>query len=154
MIKIDHLKNHPHAVPRLANIWHETIGKIWLPEISIEEIEALSYEELKSDMPITYIALYDDIPVGFCTLELDGGVRQDLGPWIGDLVVDPNYQKQGIGKKLLDAMTLKAKELELKNLYLFTFEPSISEYYARFGWKKFDMAEFKGHPVTLMEVEL
>ncbi len=154
MITIDLLKNHPYAIPTLSNIWHEVLGKIWLPEISIAEIEALSYEELKEDIAITYIALYDDIPVGFCTLELDGGIRPDLGPWIGDLVVDPKYQKQGIGKKLLDAMTLKAKELRFKKLYLFTFDPGITGYYARFGWKKFAMDEFKGRPVTLMEIEL
>ena len=154
MIKIDLMKNHPYAIPALSNIWHEGIGKIWMPEIGIKEIESLSYEELKSDMPITYIALYDKIPVGFCTLQLSEDFQPDLGPWIADLVVDPKYQKQGIGKMLLDVMTLKAKELRFKKLYLFTFDPGIIEYYARFGWKKFAMGEFKSHPVTLMEIEL
>lgn len=27
MIKIDLLKNHPHAIPMLATIWHEVLGK-------------------------------------------------------------------------------------------------------------------------------
>ena len=53
MIKIDLLKNNPHAVPAIANIWYEVLGKIWMPEI-----EALSYEELNPEMPITYIALH------------------------------------------------------------------------------------------------
>lgn len=39
MIKIDLLKNHTHAIPALANIWHEVLGKIWMPEIGIEEPE-------------------------------------------------------------------------------------------------------------------
>lgn len=38
MIKIDLLKNHPHAIPTFSRIWHETIGRNWLPEISIAEI--------------------------------------------------------------------------------------------------------------------
>jgi GNAT superfamily N-acetyltransferase len=154
MIKIDLLKNHPYAIPMLSNIWHEVLGKIWMPKIGIEEIEALSYEELKSDMPITYIALCDKTPVGFCTLQLSENFRPDLGPWIADLVVDPKYQKQGIGKMLLDVTVLKAKELGFEKLYLFTFDPSIIEYYGRFGWKKIAMDEFKSHPVTVMEVEL
>ncbi|MFO2507336.1 hypothetical protein SCJ08_12565 [Legionella pneumophila serogroup 1] len=58
MIKFDSLKNHPHAIPALANIWHEGLGKIWMPEIGIEEIESLYYEELKRGMPITYFAHY------------------------------------------------------------------------------------------------
>ena len=133
MIKIDLLKNHSHAIPRLANIWHEVLGKIWMPKIGIEEIESLSYEELNQDMPFTYIALYGKIPVGFCTLELNGGVRPNLSPWIGDLVVDLKYQKQGIGKLLIAAAIMKAKELGFEKLYIFTFDPTIVEYYRRLG---------------------
>lgn len=154
MIKIELLKNHPHAIPTLANIWHEVLGKIWMPEIGIEEIRSLYYQELNHDMPLTYIALYGEITVGSCTLELDGGIRPDLGPWIGDLVVDQNYQKQGIGKMLVDVTVEKAKELGFKKLYLFIFEPTISNFYQRFGWKNIGMNKFKSHPVTMMELDL
>lgn len=154
MIKTDLLKNHPLAIPILANIWHEVLGKIWMPDIGIEEIESLYYEELKQDMPITYIALYGAIPVGSCTLQLNDDVRPDLGPWIGDLVVDPKYQKQGIGKMLIDVTAKKAKELGFEKIYLFAFDPTIPEYYQRIGWKKIGMDEFKSHPVTVMEAWL
>ena len=154
MIKIDLLKNHPHAIPAFANIWHEVLGKIWMPEIGIEEIESLYYEELNQGMPLTYIALYGEIPAGSCTLELNGGIRPDLGPWIGDLVVDPKYQKQGIGKMLVDVAVEKAKELGFEKLYLLAFDPTIPAYYQRLGWKKIGMDEFKSHPVTVMEVGL
>ncbi|CAM2778001.1 GNAT family N-acetyltransferase [Legionella worsleiensis] len=154
MITIDLLKNHPASIPRCAEIWHEVLGKIWMPEIVIEEIESLYYEELKPDMPLTYIALDGEIPVGSCTLELNGGIRPDLGPWIGDLVVDQKYQKQGIGKMLIDAITNKAAELGFQKLYLFTFDPTITDYYTHLGWKKIGMDEFKSNPVTVMEVVL
>src|SRR5476651_2600377 len=154
MIKIDFLKNHPQAIPALANIWHEVLGKIWMPEIGIEEIESLYYEELNQDIPLTFIALYGEFPLGSCTLELTGGVRSDLRPWIGDLVVDPKYQQQGIGKILLAATIEKAKELGFEKLYLFAFDPTITEYYGCLGWKKIGMDEFKSHPVTVMEFGL
>lgn len=154
MIKIDLLKNHPQAIPTLASIWHEVLGKIWMPEIGLEEIESLYYEDPHQDMPLTYIALYGEIPVGSCTLELNGGIRPDLGPWLGDLVVDPKYQKQGIGKMLIDAALEKAKKLGFDKLYLFTFDPTIPDYYARLGWKRIGMDEFKSHPVTVMEIDL
>ena len=64
MIKIDLLKNHPGAIPAIANIWHEVLGKIWMPEIGIEEIESGYYEELNESIPLAYVALYDQIPVG------------------------------------------------------------------------------------------
>jgi len=154
MITIDLLKNHPNAIPRLAHIWHEVLGKIWMPEIGIEEIESLYHEELKQDIPLTCIALYDEMPVASCTLELNGGIRADLEPWLGDLVVDPKYQKQGIGKMLTDTAVAKAKELGFEKLYLFTFDPAIIDYYERLGWSKIGMDEFKGHPVTVMEITL
>lgn len=154
MISIDLLKNHPDAIPALANIWHEVLGKIWMPEIGIEEIESLYYEELNRSMPLTYIALYGEIPVGSCTLELNGGIRLDLGPWIGDLVVDPKYQKQGIGKMLMNMTKQKARMLGFETLYLFTFDPTISDYYERLGWQRIGMDEFKGYPVTVMKTAL
>jgi N-acetylglutamate synthase-like GNAT family acetyltransferase len=152
MIKIDLLKNHPEVIPELSNIWHEVLGKIWMPEIGIEEIESLYDEELKQDMPLTYIALHGEISVGSCTLQLNDDVRPDLGPWIESLVVDPKYQKQGIGKMLLDVTVEKAKELGFDKLYLFAFDPTIPEYYKRFGWKTIGMSEYKSHPVTVMEL--
>ena len=154
MIKIDLIKNHPQTIPAIAKIWHEVLGKIWMPELKLEEIESLSYEELKQDIPLTYIALYDEIPVGSCTFELDGGIRPDLSPWLGDLVVDPKYQKQGIGKMLIDAAVEKAKELGFKKLYLFTFDPAMPGYYKWFGWKEIGMDTFKSRPVIVMELVL
>lgn len=154
MLKIDLLKNHPHAIPMLATIWYDVLGKIWMPEIGIEEIEFLYHEELTQEMPLTYVALYDDMPVGSCTLELNGGIRPDLGPWVGDLVVEPTHQREGIGKTLLGVTVKKAKELGFEKLYLFTFEPTIPGYYERLGWRKIGMSEFKSHPVTVMEREL
>lgn len=152
-IQISLLKDYPETIPALANIWYEVLGKIWMPEIGIEEIKSLYYEELNQDMPLTYMARYGEIPVGSCTLELNSGIRPDLRPWIGDLVVDLNYQKQGIGKMLLDVTVEKAKELGFKKLYLFTFDQTIPLYYEKLGWYKIAKDEFKGHPVTVMEIK-
>lgn len=125
-----------------------------MPEIKIEEIEYWSYQELNEYMPLSLIALHGEIPVGFCSLQLNDGIRPDLKPWLGDLVVDPKYQKQGIGKMLVEAAILKTKELGFDKLYLFAFDPTIPEYYVRLGWRKIGMDEFNSHPVTVMEVVL
>ncbi len=155
MIKIGLLKNHPNTIPALANIWHQMLGKIWFPELTIEEIESLTYDELNTcDKTTSFVALFDEIPVGFCTFKLKEEFRPDLGPWLADVVVDPKYQKQGIGKMLVDVAALKAKELGFKKLYLFAFDLTIPEYYKHLGWNKIGMDEFKSHPVTVMEVEL
>ncbi len=155
MIKIDLLKKHPDAIPVLANIWHEVLGKIWFPELTIGEIESLTDDELGHPDEITsFAALCDEIPVGFCTFKLKEDFRPDLGPWLSDVVVDPKYQNQGIGKMLVDVAVRQAKERGFKKLYLFVFDPTIPEYYERLGWRKIGMDEFKSHTVTVMEVEL
>lgn len=155
MIKIDLLKNHPDAIPALANIWHEVLGRIWVPDSPIERVIARFADHLNDQgLPITFVALDGEIPVGMCSLRENDGIRPDLTPWLGSLVVDPKYQKQGIGKMLADATILKAKELDFQKLYLFAFDPTIPDYYERLGWSQICMDEFKSHPVTVMEVEL
>ena len=155
MIKIDLLKNHPNAIPALAHIWHKVLGKIWVPDIPVERVIARFADHLNdSNLPITFVALDCDLPVGMCSLRANDGIRPDVTPWLGSLVVDPKYQKQGIGKMLADITLLKAQELGFEKLYLFAFDPTIPEYYERLGWKKIGIDEFKSHPVTVMEVEL
>ncbi len=155
MIKIDLLKNNPHTIPALSNIWHEVLGKIWFPELKIQEIESLMYDELNhQDETTSFVALCDEIPIGFCTFKLKEEFWPDLGAWLADVVVAPEHQKQGIGKILVDVALLKAKELGFKKLYLFTFDPSLPNYYERLGWGKIGVDKFNSHLVTIMEMKL
>ena len=155
MITIDLLKNHPSHIPIIANIWHEVLGRIWMPDIGIEEIESGYYEELNQEcLPLAYIALNNQIPVGSCSLQLNDVIRPDLGPWLGDLVIDSKYQKQGSGKMLINAAKHKVKELGFAKLYLFTFDPNICNYYEKLGWLIIGVDEFKSKSVTVMEITL
>ena len=104
-----------HLISTLP-IFGMVLGKIWMPEIEIDEIKALFYEELNQDIPLTYIALYNDIPVGSCTLELQGdSTRFGTMDWRFGLLI-PNT-KQGIGKTIKHYSS-KSKELGFKQSYL------------------------------------
>jgi hypothetical protein len=50
MITIDLLKNHPDSISRCAEIWHEVLGKIWLPDISVERVVLRFTEHLNEDV--------------------------------------------------------------------------------------------------------
>jgi len=69
MIKIELLKNHPNTIPALADIWHEVLGKIWVPDVPVERV-ITRLKESRNDqaLPITFIALDGDLPVGMCSL--------------------------------------------------------------------------------------
>lgn len=155
MIKIDLLKNHPNSISELAKIWHELIGKVWAPKLSIEEVIKRFNDHLNENMlPLTLVAFDGSHPIGMCSLRENDGIRPDIAPWLGSLVIDPAYQKQGIGKLLVDAIKDKARELKFKQLYLFALDPDIPAYYGRLGWRSIGIDSFKGHPVTVMEIML
>lgn len=155
MIKIDLLKNHLGSLPRLAEIWQETLGKIWLPDVPREHIIERFSDHLNEDsLPITLVAFEEDQTVGMCSLRVNDGIRPDLMPWLGSLVVDPKYQKRGIGKILMEMTKIKAKELGFNKLHLFALDPTLPDYYSRHGWVKAGLDEFKTHPVTVMEITL
>ncbi|HAT2073495.1 TPA: GNAT family N-acetyltransferase [Legionella pneumophila] len=154
-IKIDLLKNHPNAIPELAAIWHQVLGSIWVPDISVERVIARFQEHLNENkLPLTVVAFFDDKPVGMCSLRDNDGIRPDLAPWLGSLVVHPDYQREGIALKLINAIKQKAKQLDFSHLYLFAFDPTLPNYYAKLGWNKVGMDKFKEHDVTVMDIVL
>ncbi|MDW9178608.1 GNAT family N-acetyltransferase [Legionella pneumophila] len=155
MIKIDLIKNYPDAIPELAAIWHQVLGNIWVPDIPIERVIMRFEEHLnENQLPLTLVAFCDDKPIGMCSLRVNDGIRLDLAPWLGSLVVHPDYQRQGVARRLINAIRLKAKQLGFNQLYLFTFDPTLPNYYSKLGWNKIGMDRFKGHDVTVMDINL
>ena len=155
MITIDYLKHHPDSIPILATLWLDTIGRLWAPHVTREEVIQRFQSHLNIDtLPLTFVALDGDIPVGMCSLRLTDGIRPDLSPWLGSLLVDPKYQNNGIGKMLIKTTQSKAKDLGYNTLHLFTFDPNLPSYYRRLGWDIMEMDELRGHPITLMDIQL
>ena len=158
-------RKHPGSIIELANIWCEVLGKIWAPDITPDAIITRLTESVNAhELPITFVALDGDVPVGMCSLrKKDIGIRPDViystlsaedlakVVWLNALVVDTKYQKQGIAKMLIDVTVKCAKDLSFEKLYLLAVDPTIPNYYIRLGWKKIGMDEFKSHPATIME---
>ena len=155
MLTIQLLKHYPHAIPELAEIWYDALGKTCAPDIPISEIASWMHEwHHTNTLPLAHIALHGDKPIGICSLQVNDGIRPDLMPWLGDLCVDPSYQKQGVGKKLIHATKEKAKALGFSQLYLYTFDQRLPNYYKTFGWQTLGMDRYKEHPVTVMQILL
>lgn len=154
-VKIDLLKNHPNTIPELTAIWQQVLGSIWLPDIPVERVIARFQEHLNENkLPLAFVAFCDGKPVGMCSLRDSDGIPPDLAPWLGPLVVHPDYQRIGIALKLINTIKQKAKQLGFSQLYLFTFDSTLVNYYSKLGWSVVGMDKFNGHEATIMEIAL
>lgn len=152
-IEIKLLQNHPEAIPALAKIWYEVLGATWIPEASIAKAQVEYANHTNENcLPLTFVAFDNNKPIAMCSLRNNDGIREDLSPWLGSLVVDKNYQRLGIGKKLMRVAIQKARDLNLEKLHLFILNHDLIHYYANLGWKKVSMESFKGHSVIMMEM--
>lgn len=154
-ISIGLLKSHPEQLHEVAKISYENIGKIWNPGMQLEQaVEGYKKHLNDSNLPLTMIAFYNNRPIGICSLRENDGIRPDLTPWLGSLVVIPEYQRLGVGKTLIDAIKQKSKTLGFNKLFLFAFDAAgTANYYSNLGWKRIGLDTFKDHKVIVMETE-
>lgn len=155
MITIELLKYHPETIPGLVQLWHEGIGSTWLPDVCVSRVADKLHTHLNEhNLPITWVAFHNTQPVGMVSLRDNDGIRPDLAPWLGSLVVDPNCRKREIGQKLIAVTKAKARELGFNQLYLLAFDPTIPNYYVKLGWQIIGTDQLAGHVVTVMSINL
>lgn len=142
-------------IPILAELWYEQISRHWVPNASIEKakqnlIKHANYEQL----PMTFVALNNDQPVGMASLRKNDGIQPDRTPWLGSLVVNPAYRNQKIGEKLIEVVKQRATLFGYPKLYLLAFDQTIPVWYTRLGWKSIGTDELFGHPIIVMDINL
>lgn len=149
------LADCPEHIPALAQLYYDNLSKQWVPGASVEKaIETFHKHLNKQKLPLTCVALHLQKPIAMASLRVTDGIKPDLMPWLGSLVVDPSYRRQGIGEKLIEQVKLHAKTLGFHKLYLFAFEPAVANWYHKLGWQKIEEDTFYHHPVTVMDVAL
>lgn len=145
---------HRH-IPELAKLWYEEISRHWVPNSSIERATKNLIEHANENkMPMTFVAIYDDKPVGMASLRDNDGIQPGVTPWLGTLIVDPHYRKQKIGEALIDTVNQQAKQFGYEKIYLLAFDKTIPDWYEKLGWKKIGMDVLFDHPVTVMDYSL
>ena len=154
-IEIKSLLDCQKHIPSLAKLWHEEISRHWVPNASIERATQRLTEHLNTDkMPMAFIALQDDKPIGMACLRETDGIRPGVTPWLGSLVVHPEHRKNKIGEMLIDKIKLEAKLFNFQSLYLLAFDPTIPDWYKRLGWRLIGDDELLNHRVAVMDIQL
>lgn len=152
MAHVTLLKEYPDYAPILA-FW---AFREWYKTRSIPfELVVKSYNERidDSDMPVSWIAMEDSIPVGMVSLKKnDLWSRNDLSPWLASLFVLPEYRNRGIGDMLINQVKEKAGIFNFSGLYLFIDSDKITleNFYIKRGWKFFKSE--KGNDENIVKI--
>ncbi|QUY47847.1 GNAT family N-acetyltransferase [Serratia plymuthica] len=101
-----------------------------------------------ADLPITFIALQGEKPVGTVALwRCDLISRQDLTPWLAALYVDESQRGSGLGLRLQQHVQDYSRRAGFSELYLYS---EFSGYYERHGWHYIgDALDYPDRPVRL-----
>jgi len=136
-ISIAYLQDYPHYAAICAQ-WSHTQWYLKRDIPFTLNIKAYEARCNKDSLPLTIIALDNDLPVGMATLKEDDlWHRKDLNPWLASLYVLPEFRNQGIGKNLINEISLGAKRIGHSSLYLFLDHREkeiLHEYYSQQNW--------------------
>ena len=160
MLKTEHCEIKPltdcqEHIPALARLWYEEISRHWAPNASIEKAKQKLAEHLNnSAMPMAFVALHDSEAIGMACLRENDGIRPGVTPWLGSLVVNPQYRGHKVGEALINRVKEQAKNLGHQILYLLSFDPTIPNWYARLGWTHIGDDELFGHHVAVMSIPI
>lgn len=154
-LEIKLLADCSEYISTLSRLWFNELGKQRIPNASVAHAENMYQAHLNRDqLPLTFVALHQGKPIGMSSLRINDGIRPDLTPWLGSLIVHPEYRRQGVGEKLIDITKERAKTMRYEKLYLLALDPAIPNWYARLGWQYLGMDKLYHHPVTVMEIKI
>lgn len=149
------LADCPEHIPALSELWLEELGRKWIPNASVERASNSFKEHLNiNELPQTLVMLDGDTPIGTVSLRDNDGIREDLTPWLGTLIVHPDYRRQGVGETLIEAIKLRCQSLGFDKLYLFVLDPVLPQWYQKLGWKEIARDMYHIHKVTVMEMQI
>ena len=172
-ITIAYLADRPEFLEELAQLsfkeWQEIYQK---RDQTLEDCRKNYRERMKTDrLPLTMVALATDVSarrrnqharrvrspdrtvVGMVSLKFhDMDTRPDLDPWLGGLLVLPEWRNRGVGTMLMHRATEEARRLNVSRLYLWT--PSAELLYRKLGWQVVERTEYFGKEAVVMQLDL
>lgn len=153
-IRVDYLANHPELVEQLARLSWAEWQPIYQERGQTFEHAIKNYRERTNTdcLPLTLVALYGDELVGTVSLKYhDLDIRPRLDPWLGALLVLPNWRRRGIATTLMRRVVDIACQLKLPELFLWT--SSAEGLYLKLGWEVVERTDYCGKEIVLMRTD-
>ena len=154
-IAIDYLANCPELVDELAHLsWKEWQEVYQQREQTLEDSLKNYRDRMNTDrLPLTLVAVQLGELVGMVSLKFrDMDTRPDLDPWLGGLLVLPEWRNRGVGTMLMHHATEEARRLNVPRLYLWTH--SAEGLYHKLGWQVVERSNYFGKEAAVMQIDL
>lgn len=154
-IEIKPLVECQEHITALATLWYEEISRHWVNDASIDKAKIRLLSHLNNDkMPMAVVAIYNGHPIGMACLRETDGIRPEVTPWLGSLVVNPDFRGNKIGETLIESIKKLAKKMGYNTLYLLAFDLTIPSWYAKLGWIDIGVDELFGHQISVMSIKI
>ena len=167
-IAIDYLANYPELIDELARLsWKEWQDVYQQRQQTLDDSLKNYRERLNTDrLPLTLVAVrarhgksltelvvnFREL-VGMVSLKFhDMDTRPDLDPWLGGLLVLPEWRNRGVGTMLMLRATEEARRLNVQRLYLWTH--SAEGLYQKLGWQVVERSNYFGKEAVVMQIDL
>lgn len=123
------------------------------PGVSRADSDATVHAALQGgDLPHFIVARVDGAPVGCASVVAhDLPTRPDLGPWLANVYVRPDWRGRGLGTALAVHATAYGARLG-DVLYLYT--AGSTALYTRLGWRAFDTGHYAGRPIAILRYDV
>jgi GNAT superfamily N-acetyltransferase len=167
-IAIDYLANCPELISEVARLsWKEWQEIYQRREQTLEHCLKNYRERMNTDrLPLTLVAVRARHGqsltglavncrelVGMVSLKFhDMDTRPDLDPWLGGLLVLPEWRNCGVGTMLMHRATEEARRLNVPRLYLWTH--SAERLYQKLAWQVVERTNYFGKEAVVMQIDL
>jgi GNAT superfamily N-acetyltransferase len=152
-IEIHFLAEHPGLIEHLAQLSWIEWRPIYEERGQTFEDAVKNYRERRNAdcLPLTLVALHGDELVGTVSLKFhDLETRPNLDPWLGALLVLPEWRRRGIATMLMQRASQIAQNLNLARLYLWTH--SAEGLYLKLGWQVVERTQYCGKEIVVMQL--
>jgi len=152
-VRISYLIDHPEYFSQLVQWLFEQWGAILGEQTPAARIKKLKTHLNRDELPIAWVAHANGQVLGTAALRVhDLEDRKDLTPWLGGVLVGPEFRRQGIGEALCAAVEGEARSRGIETLYLFTLD--LQAWYSRQGWKPLAQCVWHERPGVIMSKQL
>ena len=152
-LKIKLLTEYKQCIPALTHLWIDELAKTSDPLPDFLDVKQKFIDHCNKDkLPLAYVAVYQDKPIGMACLRITEGIENNLTPWLGGIVVHPDYRKNKIGERLVSVVKEHARILGYSKLYLLSYDV-LSIWYKKLGWRKVDTID-NGSDIIIMSTSL